>query len=127
MRKVLVAIAVTATALAGSGCVSANGHQDRAVGSAEVAHYAVGNTANSIEEVAEALKDQSIRANVHSHLGELLWKSEDFNTSFEFERDLFVCEQLHPIPADHEADHPESKSLADCVMLAFETHQVGHS
>lgn len=125
MKKKLTALAVLALALA--GCASAQADTNRAAGTSEVAHYAVGNTANSIDEVREALKRNDMRAMVHNHVEELLSKSEDFGTTFEFERDLFICGQIHPIPADHDANHPESRPLANCVLLTFETHQVGRS
>lgn len=125
MKKNLSALAVLALALA--GCASAQADTNRAAGTATVAHYAVGNTATSIDEVREALKRNDMRAMVHNNIEELLSKSEDFGTSFEFERDLFLCEQIHPIPADHDANHPESRPLANCVLLTFETHQVGQS
>ena len=125
MKQSLSVLAIAALALA--GCVSAQANTSRVAGTADIAHYAVGNTTNSIDEVHEALKHDDLRAEVHENLSVLLTKSEDFGTSFEFERDLIVCEQIHPIPADHEADHPESRPLANCVLRTFETHQVGQS
>jgi len=125
MKQSLSVLAIAALALA--GCVSAQADTSRESSTAVAAHYVVGNTANSIDEVREALERVDIRAEVHNSLEELLSKSEDFGTSFEFERDLFICEQLHPIPEDHEANHPESRPLANCVLLTFETHQVGEA
>lgn len=118
MKKNLSVLAVAALALA--GCVPAQAEANRVVSTAAVAHYAIGNTANSITEVREALNREDMRAEVHDNVEELLSSSEAFETTFEFERDLFVCEQLHPIPADHEPDHPESTPLANCVRSTIE-------
>lgn len=125
MKKHLPVLAIAALALA--GCAPAQADAGRVSSTAAVEHRAVGNISNSIDEVREALEHDGMRAQVHANLDSLLSSSEAYATSFEFERDLFVCEQLHPVPADHEVDHPESKPLADCVLLAFETHHVGQS
>ncbi|KWR73303.1 hypothetical protein RN04_03415 [Arthrobacter sp. W1] len=123
MNKNLPALAVAALALA--GCVPAQADAGRVASTAAVEHHAVGNTFNSIDEVREALDQDGMRAQVHMNLDSLLSSSEAYETAFEFERDLFVCEQLHQVPADHEADHPESKQLADCVRHTYEAHQRG--
>lgn len=125
MKTNFAVLAVAALALA--GCAPAHADASRVVSTAAVAHYAVGNTANSIAEVREALNREGMRAKVHANVEELLSNSKGFETSFEFERDLFVCEQLHPVPADHDIDHRESKPLATCVRQTFEAHQVGLS
>ncbi|MGP5383407.1 hypothetical protein ACTXL8_14670 [Glutamicibacter arilaitensis] len=123
MKKNLSVLAVAALALA--GCAPAQADASRVASTAAVAHYSVGNTANSINEVREALEHEGMRAQVHANLDSLLSSSEAYATSFEFERDLFVCEQLHPVPADHEVDHPESTPLANCVRSTFEAYQAG--
>lgn len=125
MKKNLTPLTVAALALA--GCAPAQADANRVASTAAVERHAVGNSSNSIDEVREALEQDSMRAQVHTNLDPLLSSSEAFATSFEFERDLFVCEQLHPVPADHEADHPEAKPLADCVRQTFEAHKAGRS
>jgi hypothetical protein len=124
MKKNLTPLAVAALALA--GCAPAQADAGRVASTAAVEQHAVGNTASSIDEVREALEQDSMRAQVHKNLVPLLSSSEAYATSFEFERDLFVCEQLHPVPADHAVDHPESKPLATCVRQTYEGHQGGH-
>ncbi|WP_190263645.1 hypothetical protein [Glutamicibacter nicotianae] len=123
MKKNLTPLAVAVLALA--GCAPAQADTGRVASTAAVEHHSVGNTTNSIDEVREALEQDSMRAQVHTNLDSLLSSSEAFATFFEFERDLFVCEQLHPVPADHDVDHPESKPLADCVRHTYEAHQGG--
>lgn len=123
MKKHLSVLAIAALALA--GCAPAQADAGRVASTAAVERHAVGNTSNSIDEVREALEQDSMRAQVHTNLDPLLSSSEAFATSFEFERDLFVCEQLHPVPADHDVDHPESKPLATCVLQTYEAHQGG--
>lgn len=125
MKKNLTPLAVAALALA--GCAPAQADTGRVASTAAMEHYSVGNIVTSIDEVREALKQDTMRAQVHTNLDPLLARSEAYGTSFEFERDLFVCEQLHPVPADHEADHPESKPLATCVRHTYEAHQAGLS
>lgn len=125
MKKNLTPLAVAALALA--GCAPAQADAGRVASTAAVEHHAVDNTANSIDEVREALEQDSMRSQVQTNLDSLLARSEAFATSFEFERDLFVCEQLHPVPTDHEADHPESTPLAQCVRGTYEAHQAGRS
>lgn len=125
MKKNLAPLAVAALALA--GCAPAQADASRVASTAPVEHHSVGNTANSIAEVREALEQDGMRAQVHTNLDSLLSSSEAYATSFEFERDLFVCEQLHPVPADHEVDHPQSTPLASCVRQTFEAHQAGRS
>ena len=125
MKKNLTPLAVAALALA--GCAPAQADTGRVASTAAVEHRAVGNTTNSIDEVREALEQDSMRAQVHTNLDSLLSSSEAYATSFEFERDLFVCEQLHPVPSDHAVDHPESKPLATCVWQTFEAHKAGRS
>ena len=125
MNKNPTILAIAALALA--GCAPAQADASRVASTAAVEHHSVGNTSNSIDEVREALEHDSMRAQVHTNLDSLLSSSEAYATSFEFERDLFVCEQLHPVPADHDVDHPESKSLADCVRQTIEAHQVGRA
>lgn len=123
MKKNLPALAIAALALA--GCASAQADETRVTGSASFVTYAVGSTDNSVDEVREALESDALRVTVHDNLDALLSKSEDFGTSFEFERDLFVCEMLHPIPADHAPDHPESKPLADCTLGTYRAFDSG--
>ncbi|MGP9034573.1 hypothetical protein ACT17S_16100 [Glutamicibacter mysorens] len=123
MKKNLTPLAVAALALA--GCAPAQADAGRVASTAAVERHSVGNTTNSIEEVRKALEQDGVRAQVHTNLDPLLASSEAYATSFEFERDLFVCEQLHPVPADHEVDHPESKPLATCVRQTYEAHQAG--
>ncbi len=108
-----------------SGCAQAT--EPRVAGSAEypVTVDAIGNTTGSITEVREALTMDTIRASVRDHLDTILTLSEDLNTSFEFERDLYVCEELHPTPADHGPEHPETLPLAACIEDTFTAHQVG--
>ncbi|GAA3305557.1 hypothetical protein [Glutamicibacter nicotianae] len=125
MKKNLTPLAVAALVLA--GCAPAQADAGRVASTAAVEHHAVGNSSNSIDEVREALEQDSMRAQVHTNLDSLLSSSEAYETPFEFERDLFVCEHLHPVPADHEADHPESNPLATCVRHTFEAHQIGRS
>ncbi|MFJ2318385.1 hypothetical protein ACIOTN_16985 [Glutamicibacter sp. NPDC087661] len=125
MKKNLTPLAVAALALA--GCVPAQADASRVASTAAVKSHSVGNTSNSITEVRDALERDDMRAQVHANLDSLLSSSEAYATHFEFERDLFVCEQLHPVPADHETDHPESRPLANCVRLTFEAHQAGQS
>ncbi|UTM47081.1 hypothetical protein [Glutamicibacter mysorens] len=125
MKKHLPVLAIAALALA--SCAPAQADAGRVSSTAAVEHRAVGNISNSIDEVREALEQDGMRAQVHTNLDSLLSSSEAYETAFEFERDLFVCEQLHPVPANHETDHPESKPLADCVRHTFEAHQVGLS
>lgn len=123
MKKNLTPLAVATLALA--GCAPAQADAGRVASTAAVERHAVGNTASSIDEVREALEHDFMRAEVHTNLDSLLSSSEAYATSFEFERDLFVCEQLHPVPADHDVDHPESKPLATCVRQTYEAHQGG--
>lgn len=52
-------------------------------------------------------------------------KAEMFGTSPEFERDLRGCLEAHPIPADHEVDHPTAVPLAECVAKVYEAHAGG--
>lgn len=52
-------------------------------------------------------------------------KAEMFGTSPEFERDLRECLEAHPIPADHEVDHPAAVPLAECVAKVYEAHAGG--
>lgn len=125
MKKQLSVLAIAALALA--GCAPAQADAGRVASTTAVERHAVGNTSNSIDEVREALEQDNMRAQVHTNLDSLLSSSEAYSTSFEFERDLFVCEQLHPVPADHEVDHPESKPLANCVLHTYEAHQGGQS
>ncbi|MCS3494100.1 hypothetical protein M2368_003128 [Arthrobacter sp. JUb119] len=125
MKKNLSVLAVSVLALA--GCAPAQADASRVASTAAVEHRPVGNTSNSITEVRKALERGDLRAQVHANLDSLLSSSEAYATSFEFERDLFVCEQLHPVPADHETDHPESRPLANCVRLTFGAHQAGQS
>ncbi|UTT40231.1 hypothetical protein NMP99_02940 [Glutamicibacter mishrai] len=125
MRKRNIIPAVLgALAFALTGCGQAD--EARAEGTAPV-YFPVGSTAGSIAEVREALDNDDVRNTVKDNLSLLLSRSEGFDTPFEFERDLFVCELVHPIPADHAPDHPESQPLADCVLQTFEAHQVGRS
>lgn len=107
-----------------SGCVQAT--EPRVAGSAEypVTVDAIGNTTGSITEVREALTTDTMRTNVHDNLDTILTLSEDLNTPFEFERDLYVCEELHPTPADHGPEHPESVPLAACIEDTFTAHQI---
>lgn len=49
-------------------------------------------------------------------------KASMFGTSPEFERDLRECVQAHPIPADHEVDHPEAAPLTECVADVYAEH-----
>jgi len=125
MKKKLSVLALAAVALAGGALAQAI--QTRAVSTEQVAHVAVGNTENSIDEVREALGRNDMRATVSANLDRILTLSEDLNTPFEFERDLFVCEELHSLPADHGPEHPESAPLAACVENTFKVHQVGQS
>ena len=53
---------------------------------------------------------------------ELVSNTEFYGTTYEFERDLYTCEQLHPVPADHSIDHPESTPLAECVLATYKAH-----
>jgi len=125
MKKKLSVLALAALALA--GCASAKSDRDPSVSTEQVEHVAVGNTANSIDEVREALERNDMRATVSANLDRILTLSEDLNTPFEFERDLFVCEELHQLPADHGPEHPESVPLATCVENTFQAHQIGQS
>lgn len=110
-----------------TGCMQSA--EARVAGTAEyqVSPDAVGNTVSSISEVREALETAGMRGAVRNNIDRILTLSRDLNTPFEFERDLLVCEELHPLPADHGPEHPESKPLADCVEKTFQAHQVGQS
>ena len=52
-------------------------------------------------------------------------KADLYGTSPEFERDLRECLEAHPIPADHEVDHPAAVPLAECVADVYEAHAGG--
>jgi len=124
-KRITITVVLAAIALAPTGCAQAT--DTRIAGTTEPTHPAVGNTVNSIKEVREALKTAAMRAAVRNNIDRILTLSQDLNTPFEFERDLLVCEELHPLPADHGPEHPESKPLADCVEKTFQAHQVGQS
>ncbi|MGP9033663.1 hypothetical protein ACT17S_11395 [Glutamicibacter mysorens] len=49
-------------------------------------------------------------------------KASMFGTSPEFERDLRDCVEAHPIPTDHEVDHPEAAPLTECVADVYAEH-----
>lgn len=125
MRKDLSALALTVLALA--GCTAAQEDADRVASTVAVEHHSVGGTSTSIDEVRDALEQDGMRNEIRTNLDVLLSKSEAYSTPFELERDLFVCEELHPVPDDHEVDHPESEPLATCVRQTFEAYQVGQS
>ncbi|WP_334121890.1 hypothetical protein [Glutamicibacter sp.] len=110
-----------------TGCMQSA--EARVAGTAEyqVSPDAVGNTVNSINEVREALETASMRGAVRNNIDRILTLSQDLNTPFEFERDLFVCEELHPLPSDHGPEHPESAPLAACIEDTFTAHQAGQS
>lgn len=113
------------SALLLTGCAQAQATETRIAGSAayEVTPDAVGNTVNSIREVREALNTETMRASVRANLDRILTLSQDLNTPYEFERDLFVCEELHPLPVDHGPEHPESEPLTACVENTFNAYE----
>lgn len=117
--------AIGVSALLLTGCVQAQATEARIAGSTayEVAPDAVGNTVNSTNEVSEALSTSEMRSSVRSNLDTILTLSQDLNTPYEFERDLFVCEELHPLPADHRPEHPESEPLTACVEDTFNAYE----
>lgn len=122
-KRITISVVLAAIALATTGCAQAT--DTRMAGTAEfqVSPDAVGSTVNSIKEVREALETAAMRGAVRNNIDRILTLSQDLNTPFEFERDLLVCEELHPLPADHGPEHPESKPLADCVEKTFQAHQ----
>ncbi|UAV84816.1 hypothetical protein BV113_00220 [Glutamicibacter phage BIM BV-113] len=124
-KRITITVVLAAIALASTGCAQAT--DTRIAGTIEPTRHVVGNTVNSIQEVREALETAVMRGAVRNNIDRILTLSQDLNTPFEFERDLLVCEELHPLPGDHGPEHPESKPLADCVEKTFQAHQVGQS
>ena len=93
------------------------------VGLALTGCAASADTGRSIPEVREALKVESIKDTITAADATLRQNTEFYQTTYELERDLLVCETLHPVPAGHPVDHPESIPLADCVKATFTAYQ----
>ena len=93
------------------------------VGLALTSCAATADAGRSIPEVREALKTQSIKDSITGADAMLRQNTEFYQTTYELERDLLVCETLHPVPAGHPVNHPESVPLADCVKGTFDAYR----
>lgn len=88
----------------------------------------VGGIDNSIQEVALALQSDDMRQVITDTAQELRDAATEFGTTFEFERDVLVCEQLHPTALDetdpnYETD-PEAIPLSDCINGTIASHDM---
>jgi len=88
----------------------------------------MGNTDHSIDEVAMALTSSDMRRVITDTRAELIGSAENFGTTFEFERDILICEQLHQPSVsvdspDYGAD-PESDLLSDCLNGTIASHDM---
>lgn len=126
MKKLLATGAITGLLL--TGCTPAYAESDRVAESVEYVSVPVGDVSNSIPEVADALESYDMRVIVNDTLTELLDASATYETSFEFERDLLVCEQLHVTELDpsqeNYGDDPEAEPLSDCINLTISAHEM---
>lgn len=118
MKKIL---SLAAVALLLAGCAPA-------AAAVESEPVAVGNTARSTPEVREALAEHDMRVVVKDTMAELLDASAVHDTTFEFERDVLVCELLHTVPVEPSdptyGDYSESDLLSDCLNLTISAHEM---
>lgn len=126
MKKVLATSAAVALLLV--GCAPAQADTVRDVTSEPFESVAVGDVTESLPEVREALTEYDMRVVVRDTMTELLDASATFETSFEFERDILVCELLHQVPVDFDDptydDYPEGDALSDCVNGTIAAHEM---
>lgn len=88
----------------------------------------MGDTSQSIREVATAVATPEMREVIADSERELVDAATEFGTTPLFERDILVCEQLHQtaVSADdpaYDAD-PESGPLSDCINGTIASHDM---
>ncbi|WP_346921936.1 hypothetical protein [Glutamicibacter creatinolyticus] len=89
---------------------------------------AVGSTLRAIPEVRDALHAPEMRGIVADTVAELLGASEEYETPFEFERDVLVCEQLHhPALSEDDPEYfsdPVASLLSDCINATISAYDL---
>lgn len=85
-----------------------------------------GDVSRSIPEVASALSGVDMQEIVADTDKELRDAALAYGTSYEFERDILVCEQLHmtqiePEDEGYELD-PQAEPLSDCLNLTISSY-----
>lgn len=83
---------------------------------------------NSIPEVQTALANPVIQQVVSDTHKELVDTADKYDTSFDFERDILICEQLHPTVISPDSPlygyDPQAQPLSDCLNLVISAYDM---
>lgn len=130
MSKRITALAAGLLSLAAltaaTGCATAPTERVAETTAATIPAIGLLDGSNSIQRVRTSMTDPEIQQAIVNTERELRDAATEFDTTFEFERDILICEQIYVTlePAGSPAyfDDPTATALSECINLTIAAH-----